>query len=123
VSRLEDPNYGKWTLQTLFDVAAKLDIAVVVRFTDFPTFLRTTDDRSPSAIFPSSYDQTAVDDLGKESTTDGDGSALKQFFDSSEGGGRQSLDFGFNDRHSDAGVNDNKRMSGMAEEALGRLGR
>src|SRR5262245_27153895 len=39
VSRLEDPNYGKWTLQTLFDVAAKLNVAVLVRFVDIPTFL------------------------------------------------------------------------------------
>src|SRR5262249_31558562 len=34
VSRLEDPNYGKWTLQTLFEVATKLNIAVLVRFVD-----------------------------------------------------------------------------------------
>jgi len=38
VSRLEDPNYGKWTLQSLFDVAAKLNVAVTVRFVDFPNF-------------------------------------------------------------------------------------
>src|SRR2546429_9880473 len=40
VSRLEDPKYGKWTLQTLFDIAAKLNVAVIVRFVDIPTFLR-----------------------------------------------------------------------------------
>ena len=34
VSQLEDPKYGKWTLQTLFDVAAKLNVAVLVRFVD-----------------------------------------------------------------------------------------
>ena len=110
VSRLEDPNYGKWTLQTLFDVAAKLDIAVVVRFTNFPTFLRTTDDRSSSAISPSSYDQKVVDNFAREQDTAEDGSqALRQFFDYSKGG-KQRLDFGFNDSCNDFVVNDNKGM-------------
>ena len=43
VSRLEDPAYGKWTLQTLFDVAEKLDVAVFVRFVDHSRFLRLSD--------------------------------------------------------------------------------
>jgi hypothetical protein len=92
-------------------VAAKLDIAVLVRFVDFPTFLRTTDDRSPSAISPSSYDQKAVDDLMKEAGTDEEVSqALRQFFDSSNGEAKQSLDFGSNNDRNDAGVNDNNGM-------------
>src|SRR5216684_4400995 len=40
VSRLEDPKYGKWTLQTLFEVGSKLDVAVIVRFVDFSTFMK-----------------------------------------------------------------------------------
>src|SRR6266404_2487325 len=39
VSRLEDPNYGNWNLRTLFEVAKWLNVAVLVRFVDFPTFL------------------------------------------------------------------------------------
>ena len=124
VSRLEDPNYGKWTLQTLFDVAAKLDIAVLVRFVDFPTFLRTTDDRSPSAISPSSYDQKAVDDLMKEAGTDEEVSqALRQFFDSSNGGAKQSVDFGSNNDRNDPRMNDNNGMrSDTPKVALGQFG-
>jgi hypothetical protein len=57
VSRLEDPNYGKWTLQTLFDVAAKLNVAVLVRFVDFPTFLRLSEDMSEDASQPQPYDE------------------------------------------------------------------
>jgi hypothetical protein len=58
VSRLEDPNYGKWTLQTLFDVAEKLNIAVLVRFVDIPTFLKLSEDLSENASKPQPYDDT-----------------------------------------------------------------
>jgi hypothetical protein len=61
VSRLEDPNYGKWTLQTLFEVATKLDVAVFVRFVDFPTFMRLSKDMSDEAKKPAPYDQDAMD--------------------------------------------------------------
>jgi len=57
VSRLEDPKYGKWTLQTLFDVASKLDVAVIVRFVDFSTFMKLTNDMSDEASRPVPYDQ------------------------------------------------------------------
>jgi hypothetical protein len=56
VSRLEDANYGKWTLQTLFEVASKLDIAVIVRFVDFSTFLKLTSDMSDEVSRPPAYD-------------------------------------------------------------------
>jgi hypothetical protein len=52
VSRLEDAGYGKWTLQTLFDVAEKLDLAVIVRFVDYSTFLRFTENMSDEASEP-----------------------------------------------------------------------
>ena len=57
VSRLEDPNYGKWTLQTLFDVAEKLNVAILVRFVDIPTFLRLSEDMSEDASQPQPYDE------------------------------------------------------------------
>ena len=63
VSRLEDPNYGKWTLQTLFDVAASLDRAVIVRIVDYPTFLRFTSYMTDAAARPEAYEQDAVDSL------------------------------------------------------------
>ena len=45
VSRLEKEDYGKVTLQTLIDIATRLDIGLVVQFVDFSAFLRTADDR------------------------------------------------------------------------------
>jgi len=63
VSRLEDASYGKWTLQTLFDVAEKLDLAVLVRLVDHRTFLRFTEDMSDEASVPKSYSQQAMDKM------------------------------------------------------------
>ena len=61
VSRLEDFKYGKWTLQTLFEVASKLDVAVIVRFVDFSTFLRLTNDMSDEASRPEAYDPNTIE--------------------------------------------------------------
>lgn len=61
VSRLEDPNYGKWTLSNLLEIANKLDRALIVRFVDYQTFLKWTDDQSPIAAAPAAYDQELVD--------------------------------------------------------------
>jgi len=69
VSRLEDSKYGKWTLQTLFDVAAKLNVAVIVRFVDIPTFLTFTENMSDSASYPRSYDETEIDSFVREPAT------------------------------------------------------
>ena len=59
VSRLEDASYGKWTLQTLFEVAAKLDVAVIVRFVDFSTFMKLTNNMSDEATRPAAYHEAA----------------------------------------------------------------
>jgi hypothetical protein len=63
ISRLEDPNYHGWTLQTMFDIAAKQDVAVLVRFVDFPTFLKFTEAQSDSMVRPEPYHQEPVDAL------------------------------------------------------------
>lgn len=63
VSRLENPNYSGWTLGTLLEIASKLNVGVVVRFVDFPSFLKSTDDFSESAIHPAPYDEVQLDDF------------------------------------------------------------
>jgi len=63
VSRLEDENYGKVSLQTLLDIAIKRDIALLIRFVDYPTFLKSTEDHSSRALSPEPYRQDAVDAL------------------------------------------------------------
>ncbi len=78
VSRMEDPNYGKWTLQTLFDVAEKLDVALFVRFVDFPTFLNLTEDISDRSARPEPYRQEAV---ARQTVASARNSALQAFLD------------------------------------------
>jgi hypothetical protein len=78
VSRLEDPNYGKWTLQTLFDVAKAMDVGVFVRFVDFPTFLKYSDDFSESAQRPNQYTVATVDNFALNYATGGLGGAPLQ---------------------------------------------
>lgn len=35
ISRIEDPDYGKLSIQTLLDIATSLDIALLVKFVSF----------------------------------------------------------------------------------------
>lgn len=44
--RLENPDYGKFSLQTLLDVAAACDVALTVNFVDHLSFLTKTSDLS-----------------------------------------------------------------------------
>ena len=55
VNRNENASYGKFSLQNLLEIAEKLDVAVHVRFVDFPTFIELTEDLSEAALKPKPY--------------------------------------------------------------------
>ncbi len=59
VSRLENPDYGKYTLSSLLEVAAAFDVALVVRFVSYPDFLRFTSNVKPEALEVESFDPSA----------------------------------------------------------------
>jgi hypothetical protein len=61
IGRLENPAYGGWSLRTMREIAQKENVAVLVRFVDFPTFLGFTDDMSEESLHPRAYDQSEVD--------------------------------------------------------------
>ena len=63
VSRLESAEYGKVSLQTLIEIANKLDIALIVRFVSYPMFVRSTEDFSDAALRPKPFDQSDIDAL------------------------------------------------------------
>jgi transcriptional regulator with XRE-family HTH domain len=77
VSRFEDPSYGKFNLQTLLEIAAKLDRAVVARIVDFPTFLRFTEDVSANAMCPAGYDAELLDQIATGLASDESAAAIK----------------------------------------------
>jgi hypothetical protein len=62
ISRLEDPTYGKMTVQTLLEVAAAFDVALTIKFVSFPRFASETADLTQSAMQVDSFntDQTAL---------------------------------------------------------------
>lgn len=55
ISRLENTEYGRVSVQTLLDLSRKLDIAVIIRFASFPEFLENTDDVSPRRLAVDNY--------------------------------------------------------------------
>lgn len=55
VSRLEDPSYGKVTVQTLLEVAATFDVALQIRFVPFSSFLQQTRDVSTRSMLVVSF--------------------------------------------------------------------
>ena len=60
VSRIEDPDYGKLTLQTLFEVASAFDVAVVITFVDYKTFLAKSRNVSRSEMRVASFSAASL---------------------------------------------------------------
>jgi transcriptional regulator with XRE-family HTH domain len=57
ISRLEDPDYGKISLKSLFALARAFDVALTVRFVSFGDLMASTEDLSPAALAVPSYDE------------------------------------------------------------------
>jgi transcriptional regulator with XRE-family HTH domain len=57
VSRLEDPDYGKLSVQSLLEVASAFDVALLIQYISYPEFLRCTRDVSPQALEAESFDE------------------------------------------------------------------
>jgi transcriptional regulator with XRE-family HTH domain len=55
IARLEDPDYGKFNLQTLLDLASAFDVWLSIEFVSFGTGLMRTLDRSPGALGAESF--------------------------------------------------------------------
>ncbi len=52
VSRLENEEYGKVSVQTLLDVAHAVDVALLVQFVSYPDFLARMRDKSVDGMVP-----------------------------------------------------------------------
>ena len=50
ISRLEDPDYGNFTIASLLKIASALDVALLVKFVPFTRLLNEFEDASPAAL-------------------------------------------------------------------------
>lgn len=57
ISRIEDPDYGKHTVQTLLDVAAGLDVALLIKFVPFSRFLVEYEDVTEASLEAASFEE------------------------------------------------------------------
>src|SRR5437867_6601772 len=64
VSRLEDPDYGKYSIQTLLKIASAFDVALLVKFVPFSRWVREYDDVSPEKLVVKEFDED--DEMLKE---------------------------------------------------------
>lgn len=70
VSRLEDPSYGKHSLQTLEKISAAFDIALSVRFVSFGQLLKQQEDLTPKSLAVPSFDEECQNLLELEAHAD-----------------------------------------------------
>ena len=70
VSRLEDPSYGKMTVNTLLEVAAAFDVALEVKFVDYPRFLRSTTNLTNDAMAVASFADSDWESSAQFTATD-----------------------------------------------------
>lgn len=105
VSRLEDTEYGRVTVQTLLDIACALDVALVVKFASYPDFLAQTRDASADSLQPATIEQSLSERL---STQHLGGSAYRYFLE------HQGSQGGATAQHHVANDNPNELTGGAA---------
>jgi transcriptional regulator with XRE-family HTH domain len=57
ISRLEDPDYGKLSLQSCLEIAVAFDLPLLVQFADWDDWLARMSNVSPSALRKRSFDE------------------------------------------------------------------
>ena len=64
ISRLEDTEYGKVSIQSLLDIASALNVALLVRFVSYPEFLERTQDMSVARLQPETIFESLKKSIG-----------------------------------------------------------
>ena len=74
ISRLENTDYGRMSVQTLIDLATAMDVALVVKFASYEDFLSQHSDVMPSALSVESFSETyerCADSTNRHEISDG----------------------------------------------------
>ena len=77
ISRLEDPDYGKFSATTLFELASAFDVGLIVRFVSFGDLQKSLEDLSPKALAVASYQEEKEGQLKALDATAKDGRAWR----------------------------------------------
>ena len=57
ISQWENPNYGRYTLRTLKDLAVAFDLGLIVRFAPFSELVEWAANLTPDRLAPPSYEE------------------------------------------------------------------
>jgi transcriptional regulator with XRE-family HTH domain len=63
ISRLEDPDYGKLSLQSCLDIAVAYDLPLLVQFVEWDDWLTRMSNMSPSALRKRSFDANRLSEI------------------------------------------------------------
>jgi transcriptional regulator with XRE-family HTH domain len=66
VSRLENREYGSFTLKTLFELASAFDVGLVVEFVPYDDFLKRTQDMRPARLSVPSFSVDRLKPLSRD---------------------------------------------------------
>ena len=72
ISRIEDPDYGQLTLQTLFDLAKAYDLPLLVQFVEWQDWLYRMEDVSTEALRKEAFDGDQLAALSQQYLTSGE---------------------------------------------------
>lgn len=63
ISRLENPSYGKATIQTLLELAAAFDIGLIIKFARFEEVIKHSEDLDDIALLEPSFEAELAEDM------------------------------------------------------------
>jgi transcriptional regulator with XRE-family HTH domain len=75
ISRLENPDYGKLSLQSCLEIAIAFDLPLLVQFVDWDDWLTRMSNVSPSAMRKRSFDAIRLFEINRRMNQAAEGSA------------------------------------------------
>lgn len=122
VSRLENTEYGRASVQTLLDVATALDVALVVKYVSYEEFLFQHGNVKPSALSAETFASTYERYSSKDTQHDTYSKILQRIFERSDANGGLSLTTLAPQQQSIGSINRGKTWPARIEDKNSNLG-